>query len=295
MHSINTVARDTFISAFVYESLQLNPCLPLLVTLHGGAYTHKYFATSGSPAGSFIDIATRNGFSVLAIDRPGYGSSDPIPEDQNTFAHQAAILDDAIAALVIDARINGVVVIGHSIGGMIALEIAARRPAWNIIGISVTGMGARIPRGGAAEAIASLPQTGVVDLPLEEREKLWYGPVGSYTSKAVHAARDAYAPAPMVELVAAPQWAAKRLAAAAAEVRVPVYHALAEFDALWDSSTAARHEFMAAFGHDATVESEIVPGVGHSIEHHLLGASVAYKQLAFAHSCWCVPKDRALA
>ncbi|CNI73944.1 Uncharacterised protein [Mycobacterium tuberculosis] len=134
-----------------------------------------------------------------------------------------------------------------------------------------------------------------MDLPLEEREKLWYGPAGSYTHKAVIAARDTYAPAPMVELVAAPQWAARSLSATAAAISVPVYHALAEFDALWDSSEAARREFLAAFCFDIAVESEIVPGVGHCIDHHLLGASIAYKQLAFAHSCWCAHKDRSVA
>jgi pimeloyl-ACP methyl ester carboxylesterase len=287
MQSMNTIVRDTVISASLYESRQLNPRLPLLVALHGGAYTHKYFAVAGSSAGSFIDIATRNGFSVLAIDRPGYGASALIPEEQNTFGNQAAILDEALAALVAEVQINGVVVVGHSIGGMIALEIAARRPAWNLIGVSVTGMGARIPRDGAAEAIASLPYTGVVDLPLEERERLWYGPAGSYTHKAVSAARDSYAPAPMVELVAAPQWAARRLPVVAAAINVPVHHALAEFDALWDSSPAARDQFLKAFSFDLAVQSQIVPGVGHSIEHHLIGASVAYNQLAFAHMCWC--------
>src|ERR1700689_2964580 len=70
--------------------------LPLLVALHGGTYTSDYFAVAGGPSGSFLDIAARNGFAVLTIDRPGYGESALIPEEENTFARQAEILDQVI-------------------------------------------------------------------------------------------------------------------------------------------------------------------------------------------------------
>ena len=59
---------------------------PLLVALHGGTYTGAYFAVAGGPLGSFLDIASRNGFDVLVIDRPGYGASDPLPDDVDDFA-----------------------------------------------------------------------------------------------------------------------------------------------------------------------------------------------------------------
>ena len=40
--------------------------------------------------------------------------------------------------------------------------------------------------------------------------------------------------------------------------------------------------FIAAFTGGATVDSTIVSGVGHSIDHHLKGASVQLHQIAFA-------------
>ena len=72
------------------------PGLPLLVALHGGTYTSAYFGVAGGPAGSFLDIAARNGFAVLTVDRPGYGDSTLLPEEENTFARQAEILDGVI-------------------------------------------------------------------------------------------------------------------------------------------------------------------------------------------------------
>ena len=80
----------------------------------------------------------------------------------------------------------------------------------------------------------------------------------------------------------APQWARERLAVVAPAVAVPVLHGLAEFDALWDTSLEAREAFIAAFAEGVPVESSIVAGVGHSIDHHLLGVVVQLRQLAFA-------------
>ncbi|HEY0938290.1 MAG TPA: alpha/beta fold hydrolase, partial [Trebonia sp.] len=140
------------------------PGLPLLAALHGGTYTSAYFGVAGGPSGSFLDIAGRNGFAVLTVDRPGYGASALLPEEENTFARQAEILDHVIAAALDVWPASGVVLVGHSIGGMISLEIAARHPRWPLIGVTTSGNGARIPAGGAAEALARLPLSGVVDL-----------------------------------------------------------------------------------------------------------------------------------
>ena len=257
----------------------------MLIALPGGTYTSEYFCIAGSPAGSFVDIATRNGFSVLRIDRPGYGSSDLLPEEQNTFVRQAELIDGAISDMIAATSAESAVLVGHSIGGIVALEIAARQPNWPLVGVAVSGMGAAIPAGGAAEQLGALPLSGVVDLPVEEREPLWYGPASSISEDAVRSARSAFAPAPMVELKSAPKWAAQRLGEAATTITVPVHHTLAEFDSLWDTSPAARELFLAKFSPTLPVHSEIMPGVGHCIDHHLLGAAMHYKQLSFAHQC----------
>jgi pimeloyl-ACP methyl ester carboxylesterase len=285
MQKLITMIDGKTISAVLHTSEQPTPGTPLLVCLHGGTYTSEYFCVAGSSAGSFVDIATRNGFSVLRIDRPGYGASDLLPEDENTFARQAELLDSAISGLLDASRADTAVLVGHSIGGIVALEIAARQPQWRLIGVIVSGMGAAIPAGGAAEQLGALPLDGVVDLPVEEREQLWYGPSSSVSADVIVSARATFAPAPMVELKAAPKWAAQRLHEAAAAVTVPVHHTLAEFDSLWDSSPAARELFLAKFSPTLPVHSEIMPGVGHCIDHHLLGAAMHYNQIAFAHHC----------
>jgi pimeloyl-ACP methyl ester carboxylesterase len=259
--------------------------VPLLVALHGGTYTSVYFEVAGGPFGSFIEIANRNGFDVLTIDRPGYGESEPLPEDSNTFAKQAALLDEVVGDSVSHYGADAVVLVGHSIGGMIALEIAARQPNWNLQGVTATGMGARIPPGGAAEQLGSAPLEGVIDLPVPDRESVMFGPAGSVSEAGRQAARTSYAPTPFVELKLAPLWARTRLDEVAPKVTVPVHNVLAEFDALWDSSPEALADFQSRFAGGAGAISTVAPGVGHSIDHHLNGAATQLQQLAFAYSC----------
>jgi len=62
---------------------------------------------------------------LLAVDRPGYGLSDPLPDDVWSSVGQAA--DDL--AEVLDGLDSGPVgVAGWSAGGRVALALAARRP-----------------------------------------------------------------------------------------------------------------------------------------------------------------------
>ncbi len=258
--------------------------LPLLVALHGGTYTSEYFSVAGGPAGSFLDIAGRNGFAVLTVDRPGYGESTLLPEEENTFARQAEILDGVIAEALDVWPADSVLLVGHSIGGMISLEIAARHPRWPLLGVTTeSGNGARIPAVGAAEALGTLPLSGVVDLPVPERDGVMFGPAGSFTEAARDAAHGSYAPTPFVELVRAPVWARERLSTVAAAVEVPVLTVLAAHDALWDSSAEARADYESRFA--VPVSAPVLPGTGHSIDHHLMGAALDLMQLGFAQEC----------
>lgn len=282
MNALDVTVDGVKITASLHTAAQPMAGAPLLVALHGGTYSGEYYRVAGSAAGSFVDVANRNGFSMLVLDRPGYGGSDLLPEDENTFARQAELLDSAVGEMLQGIDVSSVVLVGHSIGGMITLELAALHPSWPLVGVAITGMGARIPAGGAAETLGSLPFEGVIDLPVPDREGVMFGPPGSYSETAAVQARASYAPTPFIELVRAPQWARERLAVVAPAVAVPVLHGLAEFDALWDTSLEAREAFIAAFAEGVPVESSIVAGVGHSIDHHLLGVVVQLRQLAFA-------------
>ncbi|WP_103348873.1 alpha/beta hydrolase family protein [Amycolatopsis sp. CA-128772] len=258
---------------------------PLVVAVHGGTYTARYFDVAGSAGGSFLDVAVAHGHRVVAFDRPGYGGSTPLAPAANTFERHRELLTAAIIAATKDAGSEQVFLVGHSIGGMIALMIAASHPDFPLIGVSATGMGAVIPSGGAAEALGSLPPDDTVDLPYEQRDQVMFGPPGTYTADGLAQAHEAYAPVPVRELIQAPAWPREHLPTVAPNVRVPVHNALAEFDALWASNPENVAKFAAMFGSAPFVDASVARGTGHSIDHHVLGHALHLRQLAFAAEC----------
>jgi pimeloyl-ACP methyl ester carboxylesterase len=258
---------------------------PLIAALHGGTYTARYFDVAGSPQGTFMDLAAAAGYPVVSFDRPGYGASPALAPAENTFDRHARLLAGAIAQAAARFSADGVFLAGHSIGGMIAVMIAASDIDFRLTGLSVTGMGAVIRAGGPASALASLPPDETVDLPYDQRDQVMFGPASTWTAEAVQAAHGSYAPTPVRELIQAPQWPDEHLPGLAPRVTVPVHNALAEFDALWDSSPANVEQFAKLLTAAPFVDASIARATGHSIDHHILGHALHLRQLAFAEEC----------
>ena len=108
---------------------------PAIVLLHGlGKTAHTWDAVAER-------IADR--FTIIAIDLPGHGDS-PCPDDADVFTRDAALadLDEVLAS--VEGR---AVLVGHSLGGYLALAHAATRPA-STRGIVIlnTGPGFRDPK-----------------------------------------------------------------------------------------------------------------------------------------------------
>ena len=259
--------------------------LPLIAALHGGTYNARYFDVAGSRHGSFMDLAAGLGYSVMSFDRPGYGGSPALEPDDNTFDRHARLLAAAIAQAAVSCAAAGVVLVGHSIGGMIAAMIAAAETDFRLLGASVTGMGAVIRGGGAAQALASLPPDDTVDLPYDQRDQVMFGPEFTRTAEGIERAHASYAPVPVRELIQAPKWPDEHLPDVALRIRVPVHNALGEFDALWDSTPATVEQFAKLLTAAPFVDASIARSTGHSIDHHILGYALHLRQLAFVGEC----------
>ena len=52
----------------------------VIVAIHGGGTTALYFDCPGHPESSLLRAGVAHGYTVVALDRPGYGSSAPYPE-----------------------------------------------------------------------------------------------------------------------------------------------------------------------------------------------------------------------
>lgn len=86
-----------------------------LVCLHGIGGSQNAFDDQ-------IAAVTGAGWRMIAWDMPGYGAS-PSPED-----YSFESLAGAVVALLDDAGLDDAVLLGHSMGGMIAQETVARYP-----------------------------------------------------------------------------------------------------------------------------------------------------------------------
>jgi pimeloyl-ACP methyl ester carboxylesterase len=256
---------------------------PLLVCLPGGSYNARYFDVPGA---SFLDAASANGFSAIALDRPGYSGSDPVPDGEPVFAANAAVLNGVIGALWAEhgGERPGVVIISHSIGSAVAVHLAGLAPLWPLLGISLHGINDFCPEP-VVNAWNSMPAGQPVVFTPEQRRMFMYGPDTTVPADAVDRAEVAAAPMPIAELLEVVREWPRDAAQLAAAVPVPVQYALAEHEGLWVSGQDRVDAFAGYFTSAPRVEARLFRGSGHNIDHHHLGPVLHLQQLAFALSC----------
>jgi 3-oxoadipate enol-lactonase len=88
---------------------------PTVLMLHGVGGGHLAFAPQ-------VETFATSGYRAVAWDMPGYGHSAPI--EPYTFKGLAQSCIQLIESL----RCDSVILLGHSMGGMVAQEVVARRP-----------------------------------------------------------------------------------------------------------------------------------------------------------------------
>ena len=256
---------------------------PLVVAIHGGTYTSRYFDLPGH---SLIDRAVANGLDVVAIDRPGYGGSPALSPAQMDIPGQAAFLVGALMPvwLRFGADHAGMFLIGHSIGAAIASTIVAAPGALPVIGLAISGVGLTT-NPGDHERWAALPDLPLVAMPDAVKDMVMFGPAGSFDADMPHGGHVANAPAPKAELLSITgDW---RAAApdVLGRIAVPVHYRQAEFDRLWIVNQREIDGFTTALSATPLVDARMVPGAGHCIDHHRAGAGLQLQQLGFALEC----------
>ena len=90
-----------------------------VVFLHGNGMMTEDMLISG-----VLDAAAERSFRAVAIDRPGFGYSERPRGTAWTAAAQAELLDKVFARIGIEHP----VVVGHSLGSMVALALALNHP-----------------------------------------------------------------------------------------------------------------------------------------------------------------------
>ncbi len=113
----------------------------VVVALHGGATTSAYFDCPGHPWLSLVRTGPRWGFTILALDRPGFGSSDLYSSEFDSVPRRIDMTYRAIDAILGDRdRGAGVFVLAHSNGSELALRMAAEERGDELLGLEPIGV-----------------------------------------------------------------------------------------------------------------------------------------------------------
>ena len=98
----------------------------VIVAIHGGGTTALYFDCPGHPESSLLRAGAAHGYTVIAIDRPGYGSSAAYPEAVADPAQRVALAYGTVDRILGDRpRGAGLFLMAHSGGCELALRMAA--------------------------------------------------------------------------------------------------------------------------------------------------------------------------
>ena len=254
----------------------------LLVAIHGGTYTSKYFDT---PSSSLLDFCASLGYSILALDRPGYGSAASVPVEQLSFDDQASVLRRAFEVIWNDygQRSAGMFVIGHSIGAMIAL-LAVVDSHEHLLGMNMTGAGGLYNEQTKVAFASLVTDAPTVMMDIAIKVMAMYGPEWSYLKEQAQYDPERDVPTAARELGEAQTWGA-RMPQVAARVRFPIQFIVPEYDHIWRADAEALGPVAAMFSSAPFVDVGVQRMAGHSAELHILARAFYLKILSFVEEC----------
>jgi pimeloyl-ACP methyl ester carboxylesterase len=270
---------DIPMSALVFEAPDPRA---VIVALHGGATTSTYFDHPDLPRSSLPRTGSALGFTVIALDRPGYGASAP-HADRITAPAQRVDLAYAAIEKLVPAQGAGVFLLAHSIGCELALRMAADERGKALLGLELAGTGRRhhptaltFMNGWRRDPVAPKRPPGL--------SKLLWQPASLYPAAAVGGARMS-SRSPHYEATVVDGWAPRDFADLAAQVRVPVQFTLGDHEPVWESGPAALNDIAGMFTASPRVTVTEQFDAGHNLSLGRTAMAYHLKVLSFVEEC----------
>ncbi|MBY8862969.1 lysophospholipase [Nocardia sp. CA2R105] len=263
----------------------------LVLALHGGGMTAGYFHGSAHPDLSLLTLGRSLGFSVVALDRPGYGhSSAAFPAGQSLREQTTAVfeaLDSFTAAHPIGA---GVFIVGHSMGLTLALHMAATPRGRDLLGIDGSGAIFHYQPGiVTSESPSDITTEASLNNSRRLREIYW-GADRLYPPGTFEPGVRPTAAVPTTEARESAIWTAV-LPSIAAEVRVPYQLSVSEYERCWRCTDADLAEYSGLFTAAPVMEIRRQPAAGHNMSLGWAARSYHLSALAFAERCLYAQKS----
>ncbi|MBH0780780.1 alpha/beta hydrolase [Nocardia bovistercoris] len=252
----------------------------VVVALHGGATSSAYFDCPGHPELSLLRVAERLGYTVLALDRPGYGDSRPFADRLDTPGRRVDLMYGAVGEILgARPRGAGLFLFAHSAGCELAIRMAGDARAAEVIGLEIAGTG----RTHQPEAHRLLWGRADGSRPVGLGSLLWH-PGRIYPPDLVGGAAIA-ATGTQLEAATIANWAENIFPQVAARVRVPVHYTLGEFEKVWCNTAEDMTEIGALFEAAPRVVLNQQPNTGHNSSLGYTATAYHLRVLSFAEEC----------
>jgi pimeloyl-ACP methyl ester carboxylesterase len=254
----------------------------VIAAFHGGASTAAYFDCPGHPRLSMLRAGAELGFTVVALDRPGYGASAPYPDAMQRPEQRVALAYGAVDKILgANPRGAGLFLLAHSAGCELAVRMAVdeRAEPADLLGLELAGTGLQY-----ADAANEILKTATAtNRPAGLRELLWQ-PAHLYPAEVLSGITNSSTGAPY-EATMVTGWPRQDFPALAAHVRVPVQFSIAEHERVWRTDADALADIAAMFTASPRFVINEQVGAGHNLSLSVNAAAYHLSVLSFVEEC----------
>ncbi|CAM4179998.1 Alpha/beta hydrolase family protein [Mycobacterium basiliense] len=252
----------------------------VVVALHGGGTTSRYFDCPGHPQLSLLRLGAAVGFTTIALDRPGHGSSASYPEAMARPEQRVDLTFGAVDRILDQKpRGSGLFLMGHSGGCELVLRMATSTRGADLLGVELGGTGRRYrPAAKEVMRVAALQ-----DRPPGVRELLWE-PMRLYPDDILRGIANPSA-APHYERAMALNWPHQDFPALAPRVRAPVRFSIGEHDNVFRADPTALAEISNMFSATPSFVADLHRDAGHNLSLGHTAAEYHRKVLTFVTEC----------
>lgn len=251
----------------------------VIVAVHGGAASAAYFDCPGRPELSLLRAAAADGYTAIALDRPGYGASayyhDRMTKPDGRVGFALGAVDKILGET---PRGAGLFLLAHSAGCELGLRMAVDERAADVLGVELSGTGLRY----GEEAKAIISEATATSRPAGLRDLLWQ-PTDLYPPEVLTGGLSA--PGAPYEADVTANWPRRDFPDIAGRVTSPVEFSVAEHERVWETTPEATRAIAALFTSSRRVVVNEMPDSGHNLSVGWSAGEYHRRVLSFVDAC----------
>jgi pimeloyl-ACP methyl ester carboxylesterase len=228
---------------------------------------------------SLLRSAAANGYTAIALDRPGYGASafyhDDMTEPNRRVGFALGAVDKVIGESPCGA---GFFLLSHSAGCELGLRMAIDERATGVLGVELSGTGLRY----GDEAKAVISEATATSRPAGLRDLLWQ-PTDLYPPEVLTGGLSA--PGAPYEADVTANWPRRDFPDIAGRVTVPVEFSVADHERVWETTPAMTAAIAALFTASPRVVVNEMADSGHNLSVGWSAGEYHRRVLSFVGEC----------